>query len=98
VLPELLPIVVDMMEKRVTGTMNLCNPGTITHDEILTMYRDIVDPSFEWTNFTLEEQRQILSSDRSNNFLDTKKLEGMYKVDPIKVAVRKVLLDMRKCK
>ncbi len=92
VLPELLPIVLDMMKRGIGGTVNLTNPGTITHNEILEMYRDIVCPSFKWQNFTQEEQRAILASDRSNNHLDTTLLESMYPgVSNIKDAVRKCL-------
>ena len=74
VLSELLPFVIEFMRDRRIGTINLTNPGFITHNEILELYRDIVDPSFTWENFSLEEQRQVLSSDRSNNILDTSKL------------------------
>jgi hypothetical protein len=92
VLPELLPIVLDMMKRGVGGTVNLTNPGTITHNEILEMYKEIVCPSFEWQNFTQDEQRAILASDRSNNCLDTTLLESMYPgVSNIKDAVRKCL-------
>ncbi len=78
VLPELLPIVLNMMEKQYVGTMNLTNPGLISHNEILTMYKQYVDPNFTWKNFTIEEQRKILASDRSNNYLDTTRLESLY--------------------
>ena len=70
-----------MMKKKITGTMNLTNPGLISHNEMLSMYKDIVDPSFEWKNFSIEEQRKILASDRSNNFLDTSRLEGFVSRD-----------------
>jgi 3,5-epimerase/4-reductase len=50
VLPELLPYVLDMMEKGITGTMNLTNPGLISHNEILEMYKEIIDPNFTWKN------------------------------------------------
>ena len=95
VLPELLPIMVDMCEKNVTGTVNLTNPGLISHNEILEMYREIVDKDFTWNNFSIEEQRQILVSERSNNFLDTSRLESMYKVKGIKESVRDVLYKMK---
>lgn len=75
VLEDLLPIALDMLKNRRFGTWNFVNPGAISHDEILSMYRDIVDPSFTWENFSLEEQRQILRADRSNNTLDTERLE-----------------------
>ena len=78
VIPELLPKVLDMMKNRVTGTINLTNPGLISHNEILEMYKEIVDTNFVWKNFSEKEQRNILTSDRSNNYLDTQKLEQMY--------------------
>jgi len=92
VLPDLLPLVLDMMQNRVTGTMNLTNPGTISHNEILEMYKQIVDPSFVWKNFSQEEQRKILAADRSNNLLNTTRLETLYpQVLPIQDAVKKYL-------
>lgn len=97
VFPDLLPCLVDMIEKKVTGTINLVSPGLISHNEILTMYKEIVDPSFEWNNFSVEEQSQILMAGRSNNFLDTSKLVSMYPhVKNIKDAVRDALYKMNK--
>jgi hypothetical protein len=96
VLNELLPIMIDMSLKYETGTINLTNPGTITHNEILTMYKEIVDPDFTWENFTIEEQNQILLSKRSNNQLNTYKLKSMYPhVLNIKDSVRNILTLMK---
>ena len=66
-----------------TGTINLTNPGAITHNEILAMYKEIVDPTFTWENFTVEEKNQILASERSNNLLDTTKLQSLYPNAPL---------------
>lgn len=78
VLPELLPIILNMMENQYVGTMNLTNPGLISHEEILNMYKKYVDPNFTWKKFSIEEQRRILETDRSNNYLDTSRLESLY--------------------
>ena len=75
VLDELLPIVIKMLKKRLVGTINLTNPGVISHNQILEMYQKYVDPQFTWNNFNIEEQRKILACDRSNNYLDTTVLE-----------------------
>ncbi len=92
VLPELLPYVIDMMRNSVTGTMNLTNPGLISHNEILEMYKELVDNNFTWDNFTPEEQAEILKAGRSNNYLDTSKLTNMYPdIMNIKDSVRKCL-------
>jgi dTDP-glucose 4,6-dehydratase len=96
VLPELLPFVLDMMEKTISGTMNLTNPGLVSHNEILEMYKEIVDPSFTWKNFSQEEQRAILAADRSNNFLETTKLESLYpQIKNIKESVRECLIQYK---
>jgi 3,5-epimerase/4-reductase len=96
VLNELLPIMIELALQNKVGTVNLTNPGLITHNEILAMYKEIVDPSFTWNNFTIEEQNQILASKRSNNCLDTSVLECLtnYKVKNIKESVREVLEQM----
>jgi dTDP-glucose 4,6-dehydratase len=96
VLPELLPFVLKMMEQKITGTLNLTNPGLISHNEILTMYKEIVDPLFTWKNFSQDEQRKILASDRSNNFLDTTKLQNLFpEVRNIKDAVKDCLIQYK---
>lgn len=93
VLPELLPFVLDMMKDKRTGTINLTNPGLISHNEILDMYKEIVDPSFTYKNFSLEEQRAILAADRSNNYLDTTKLETLFpQVKSIGDSIRDMLV------
>lgn len=98
VIPDVLPIMVDMIRKQKTGTINLVNPGVISHNEILDMYREIVDPDFKYENFTLEEQGKILKSDRSNNKLDTAALEKEYFILPIYESVQRVLKRMKKQK
>lgn len=95
VLPTLLPIMVDLVKNGTVGTINLTNPGVISHNEILDMYRDIVDPAFKYENFTIEEQNKILFSKRSNNQLDTSRLESLYPdVLDIKTAVRGCIMSI----
>lgn len=92
VLDELIPIMIDMALNKITGTFNMVNPGLITHNEILEMYKEIVDKNFKWENFTIDEQNKILSAKRSNNYLDTNKLVKLYPyINNIKIAIRKVL-------
>jgi 3,5-epimerase/4-reductase len=95
VLPELLPIMIDMCSKRIAGTVNLTNPGLISHNEILELYKEIVDKDFTWENFDIDEQRKILASERSNNYLDTSILESHYNVKHIKDSVRDILYRMK---
>ncbi len=99
VLPELIPVMIDMAKQNITGTVNLTNPGLISHNQILQMYKEIVDNDFTWENFSVEEQSKILSSARSNNFLDTTRLTTLYsQVSNIHDSVRNILVQMAKNK
>jgi len=92
VLDDLLPLMVDMALNKRTGTINLTNPGTVSHAEILEMYKEIVDPAITCNFMTYEEQSALLKSKRSNNELDTSKLLSWYpNVPDIRTAVRKAL-------
>lgn len=78
VLPELLPIMIDLATNKFTGTINLTNPGVLSHNQVLEMYKKYVDPEFKWDNLSVLEQNKILKSKRSNNTLDTTKLQLLY--------------------
>jgi len=96
VLNDMIPVMVRLAQKNICGPVNLTNPGLISHNEMLEMYKELVDPNFTWTNFSVEEQNQILASKRSNNFLDTKVLETLEpNVKPIKESVRDILIQMK---
>ena len=97
VLNELLPVLIEMALNSQVGTVNLTNPGTITHNEILEMYKEIVDPNFSWSNFSIEEQDAILASKRSNNCLNTEKLESIstIKIKDIKTSVKDIIFQMK---
>jgi hypothetical protein len=67
---------------------------------VLQIYKDEVDPAFTWDNFTIEEQAKILAAGRSNNFLDTGKLEAAAKelgmpLPDIHTAVRQAMKEAR---
>ena len=96
ILDELLPIILHMMENTETGTYNMTNPNLVEHNEILDLYKKYVDNSFEWENFDIIEQSKILKSDRSNNYLNTERLEKYckdYNLDilNIKESIKKLL-------
>ena len=100
VLDNLLPVLIQYALELKTGTINLTNPGLISHNEILEMYKEIVDPEFSWENFSIDEQNNILASKRSNNCLDTSVLENdkVNDIKNIKDAVREILIKMKENK
>lgn len=74
-LPDLLPCAVLLAAHDETGTYNFTNPGALSHNQVLSLYRDVVDPTFRWRNFGLAEQAEVIRAGRSNCRLDTTKLE-----------------------
>jgi 3,5-epimerase/4-reductase len=95
VLPDLLPLMIDMIMKKEIGTINLTNPGYISHNEILELYKENINPDFKWENMTIEEQNNILLSERSNNILNTEKLQKLYPdVKDIKTSIKDLFLNL----
>ncbi|GMH29808.1 hypothetical protein Nepgr_031651 [Nepenthes gracilis] len=85
ILDELLPISIEMAKRNLTGIWNFTNPGVVSHNEILEMYKKYIDPSFVWKNFTIEEQAKVIIAPRSNNELDAGKLKKEFpELMPIK--------------
>ncbi|KAG8630116.1 hypothetical protein KVT40_001735 [Elsinoe batatas] len=95
ILHDLLPCAIIMAENKDTGIINFTNPGAISHNEVLTMYRDIVRPDFVWKNFSLEEQSKILKAGRSNCELDATKL--VEKMKEYQVEIPEIHEAYRRC-
>ena len=98
VLSDLLPISLIMAERNLLGIYNFCNPGAISHNECLELYKKHVDSRYTWKNFSLEEQDKILKAGRSNNTLSHKKLTESLpdvKIDEIHVAVENCMKRMK---
>lgn len=73
VLDELVPISIEMAKRNARGIWNFTNPGIVTCNQILEMYKNYVDPSFKWVNFELEQQVHFPSP--SINHMDASKLK-----------------------
>jgi 3,5-epimerase/4-reductase len=98
VLPTMFPVILYLMNNNITGSFNLVNEGLISHNEILELYKEIIDPQLTWTNISTEEQNNLLSSKRSNCFLSNKKIQNIYPepIPNIHTAVRKCIEDLKK--
>ena len=75
ILNDLIPLIPDMMERQLIGIYNFTNPGTISHNQILDLYKMYVNAEFTYENFSLAEQTKNLKAGRSNNCLDVTKLQ-----------------------
>lgn len=97
VIPDLLRAAKTLIEKKATGVYNVTNPGSITHPEILEMYKEIIDPTHAYSIITLNELRTLTKTGRSNCVLSSEKLarEGIV-MRPVKEAVRACLEEYKK--
>jgi dTDP-4-dehydrorhamnose reductase len=95
VIDDLLEAGKILMEKNATGIYNIVNPGAMSHKEILDMYKEIVDPNFEYNIITLEELRPLIKADRSNCVLSTKKLENEYAIPKLKDRLKEIMVKYK---
>lgn len=98
VLTDLLPVSLVMAERKLTGIYNFCNPGAISHNQVLDLYKKHVDPSYTYSNFSLEEQAKVIKAGRSNNTLDhTKLCEALpdIKIPDIMTSMEQVMIRMK---
>jgi hypothetical protein len=59
ILHDLLPVAITMSQRKLTGVFNFTNPGTISHNEVLDLYREYIDKDFWYENFTEEDQAKV---------------------------------------
>lgn len=60
VLHDLLPVSIDMTEKGLTGVINFTNPGAISHNEILDLYKKVSTLPFPFLSFLLSSSFPVL--------------------------------------
>ncbi len=96
VLDDLLPIAIDMTFREIKGVFNFVNPGAVSHNQVLDLYKEMVDPNHTYKNFTVEEQDRILKARRANAELDASKLLSLYPDIPdIKASLINVLKKIK---
>jgi hypothetical protein len=93
VLDDVLPILENCMTNGTVGTLNAVNPGVIEHSTILTWYKELQDPSHEWTEISTDELlKTCVVGQRSNNRLDTTRIQTLYpNIPDIETSVRTIL-------
>jgi 3,5-epimerase/4-reductase len=75
VLDDMWQIIDKMIEVQEKGVYNLTNPGTAEHNWILEEYKRLINSNHTWNLISYEEQMKYIKSERSNNEMDTTKLE-----------------------
>jgi len=79
------------------GNYNFVNPGALSHNQILELYKHYVDPTFIYENFSEKEQNKILKVGRAHCELDTNKLLKIFPdISHIKEAIITVFEQYKK--
>ena len=97
VIEDFVPAVLQLIEKRATGVLNMTNLGTMDHVSIMKLYQKIVDPSYK-INLMSEAEQDELCKRRSNCILNTDRRErelGVH-MPSLEESVERVLKEYKK--
>ena len=96
VMEDFIPATLKLIEQKATGIFNMTNRGAMDHKGIMTMYKEIVDPSFE-LNFMDKVEEQALCERRSNCVLNNDKREkaGAH-MPPLEESLKRVMESYKK--
>lgn len=99
ILDDLVPLIPQMALRGLTGIYNFVNPGVISHNELLDLYKEHVDHNFSYQNFSLAEQGKILKAQRCYNQLDvTKLLKEFPNIPDVQSSLVQVVKKMKNLK
>jgi len=76
VIEDFIPAAIELIKRKETGIFNMTNIGAMDHKSIMTMYKEIVDPKFEFHSMDKKEQADLCLR-RSNCVLNTDKREKL---------------------
>lgn len=75
---DLFPALSVIMQKRPTGILNLVNDGYVKHDDILAVYKEIVDPLHQFEVIDIQElEKSVVKAARSNCVLSNEKAKAL---------------------
>jgi dTDP-4-dehydrorhamnose reductase len=92
VVDDMLVAMKVLIEQKVTGIMNMVNPGVLYHHDMLVLYKKIVDPNHSFTPISMEELVQKFTcAGRSNCTLSSENLEKYILLDPIDKRIKEIM-------
>ncbi|PIZ71998.1 hypothetical protein COY07_03945 [Candidatus Peregrinibacteria bacterium CG_4_10_14_0_2_um_filter_43_11] len=96
VIEDFIPASMKLIEMGQKGIFNMTNIGAMNHEEIMTMYKEIVDPNFQ-INLMPKEEEDALCIRRSNCVLSTDKREELgVHMPPLTESLRRILEDYKR--
>ena len=91
VVDDLVHVVTQLLARRATGIFHVTNPGTMRHEDLLALYKELVDPSHTCELIGADElvARGLAAKARSNCILASPRLAELgVQMRPIDVALR----------
>jgi len=91
VIDDMLAAFKQLLEKKAEGIFHVTNPGIMKHRDLMSLYEELVDPAHtnEWINNDDLVKQGLATKGRSNNFLNTEKLQSLgITMRPIEEALR----------
>lgn len=99
ILDDLLPLIPEMCMRRLAGNYNFVNPGAISHNQIMDLYKQYIDPNHTYENFSIEDQDKVLKAKRSNCELSVQKLLKEFPHIPhVQDSIHKIFVKLAKDK
>jgi dTDP-4-dehydrorhamnose reductase len=96
-LPDFLRAADALIRQRATGVYNVVNPGAISPFEVMTMYRELVDPAHEFEPLQEDRLGEVVKAGRSNCLLSIDRLEERgIEMPPVRRAVEAALRSLGK--
>lgn len=90
VVDDLWPVLVEMSDKKISGTFNFNNPGAISHDEVLQIYKRIVDNNHSW-----EVSEPNLTSRSACELSAQKLLDLGFKIPHVKESFENIIKKLK---
>lgn len=91
IIDDMVDVFYELLSQKAEGIFHVTNPGTVKHREILSLYREYVDPTHtnEWISNDDLVKQGLATKGRSNNILQSTRLEQQgIMMRPADVALR----------
>ncbi len=101
IVEDMIDVFYSLLEEQASGIFHVTNPGSIKHMEILSMYKEIVDPQHhnKWISAKDLVEQGLADKTRSNNIMQSTNLEK-YNISmrPVREALRDTLIKYKNFK
>ena len=77
ILEDFFPAALTLIDQRATGVFHMVNPGIEYHDDLLNLYRDLIDPNHTFGLVNTTELGRSQKTGRSNCLLDASKSKAL---------------------